>query len=158
MNGLVEKQINASIKQSELNAKKEAATSIQKAVRGHKARKQIADEATQLEKQIKGVEKTVKKAKKEHTLNVLNDLAYKTRAKEGKYKAMDTLTKDIKNVSESITTRGQTEQKAKRLIKMSSAKDKLVKTTFKKVGAGRPRKSNAMSELEKQVSGQLLSA
>ena len=41
---------------------------------------------------------------------------------------------------------------------MSSAKDKLVKTTFKKVGAGRPRKSNAMTELEKQVSGQLLSA
>ena len=77
----------------------------------------------------------------------MNDLAYKTRAKEGKYKAMDTLTKDILNVSESISTRGQTEQKAKRLIKMSSAKDKLVKTTFKKVGAGRPRKSNAMSEL-----------
>ena len=149
-----EMKINSSMRQSELNA----ATSIQKAVRGHKARKQIADEANQLEKQIKGVEKTVKKAKKEHTLNVLNDLAYKTRAKEGKYKAMDTLTKDIKNISESITTRGQTEQKAKRLIKMSSAKDKLVKTTFKKVGAGRPRKSNAMSELEKQVSGQLLSA
>jgi hypothetical protein len=148
-----EMKINSSMRQSELNA----ATSIQKAVRGHKARKQIADEANQLEKQIKGVEKTVKKAKKEHTLNVLDDLAYKTRVKEGKNKAMDKLTKDIINVSDSITTRGQTEQKAKRLIKMSSAKDKLVKTTFKKVGAGRPRKSNAMSELEKQVSGQLLS-
>ena len=67
---------------------------------------------------------------------------------------MDKLTKDIINVSDSITTRGQTEKKAKRLIKMSNAKDKLSKTTFKRVGAGRPRKSNAMSELEKQVSGQ----
>ena len=53
-----EMKINSSMRQSELNA----ATSIQKAVRGHKARKQIADEANQLEKQIKGVEKTVKKA------------------------------------------------------------------------------------------------
>ena len=70
---------------------------------------------------------------------------------------MDKLTKDIINVSDSITTRGQTEQKAKRLIKMSSEKDKLAKTSFKKIGPGRPRKSNAMSELEKQVSGQLLS-
>ena len=152
-----EMKVNASIKQSELNAKKNAATSIQKAVRGHNTRKQIVDEANQLEKQIKGVEKTVKKAKKEHALNVLDDFAYKTRANEGKNKAMDQLTKDILNVSESITTRGQTEKKAKRLIKMGSAKDKLLKTTFKKVGAGRPRKSAAMTELEKQVSGQLLS-
>ena len=90
-------------------------------------------------------------------MNVLDDLAYKTRVKEGKYKAMDKLTKDILNVSESITTRGQTEPKAKRLMTLSRAKDKISKTTFKKVGAGRPRKSAAMTELEKQVSGNLLS-
>jgi hypothetical protein len=44
-----------------------ASLAIQKAVRGHRARKQIADEANKLEKQIKGVEKTVRKAKKENT-------------------------------------------------------------------------------------------
>ena len=45
---------------------------------------------------------------------------------------MDKLTKDILNVSESITTREQTEKKAKKLIKMSSAKDKLLKQHLKK--------------------------
>ena len=152
-----EMKTKASMKQSELNDKREAALSIQKAIRGHNVRKQIVDEAKVLEKQIKGVEKQVKKAKKEHTLNVLDDLAYKTRVQKGKNKAMDVLTKDILNVSESITTRGQTEPKARKLVKLSSAKDKLAKSSFKKVGPGRPRKSNAMTELEKQVSGQLLS-
>ena len=99
----------------EQSIKSNAALNLRRVFQGHRARKQIADEAKVLENQIKGVEKTVKKAKKEHTLNVLDNLAYKTRVKEGKYKAMDKLTKDILNVSESITTRGQTEKKAKKI-------------------------------------------
>ena len=156
MQNLDEMKVNASIEKARQN---DAATAIQKIARGKQARQEVAIEkqTNDLEKQIKRVEKKVKKAKKEHTLNVLDDLAYKTRVQKGKNKAMDVLTKDILNVSESITTRGQTEPKAKKLVKLSSAKDKLAKSSFKKVGPGRPRKSNAMTELEKQVSGQLLS-
>jgi len=126
-----------------------AATAIQKAIRGKKVRKELAMEADQLKKQIEGVEKKVNKAKTEHVKNVFDDLAYKTIVKEGKNKAMDKLTKHIANVETSITTRGQKEDKSKRLIRMNGAKDKLVKTTFKKVG--RPRKTQPMTVLETYV-------
>jgi hypothetical protein len=134
------------------NVKSEIASlAIQKAVREHRARKQIANETNELEKQLKGVESTVGKAKKEHTLNVFDDLTYKKRIQKGKNKAMDKLTEQIGNTTAAITTRGQTDEREKKLLKLGILKDKIAKSTFKRVGPGRPRKSGAMTNLEKQL-------
>ena len=64
---------------------------------------------------------------------------------------------EIKDIENKKSTRGTTKERAQRIVTLNKGIE-VIKNKMAVRNVGRPRKSNAMSELEKQVSGQLLSA
>ena len=141
MNNLDEMKVNASIEKARQN---DAATAIQKIARGKQARKEVSIEkqANELEKQKLAV----------------NTLQAKIKRRNEQEKDIKNAKQEIRDIENKKITRGTKQDKANRILTLNKGIE-IIQNKIAVRPVGRPpRKSNAMSELEKQVSGQLLPA
>ena len=141
MNNLDEMKVNASIEKARQN---DAATAIQKIARGKQARKEVSIEkqANELEKQKLAV----------------NTLQAKIKRRNEQERVIKNAKQEIRDIENKKITRGTKQDKANRILTLNKGIE-IIQNKIAVRPVGRPpRKSNAMSELEKQVSGQLLPA
>ena len=131
MKQLDDMKVNASIENAKQN---DAAISIQKIARGKQARKE-----------------------KEQKQNAVNTLQAQIKRRNEQERVIKNAKQEIKDIENKKITRGTAKERAQRIVTLNKGVE-IIKNKRAVRNVGRPRKSNAMSELEKQVSGQLLSA
>jgi hypothetical protein len=131
MNKLDDMKVNASIENAKQN---DAAISIQKIARGKQARKE-----------------------KEQKQNAVNTLQAQIKRRNEQERVIKNAKQEVKDIEQKKSTRGTTEERAQRILTLNKGVE-IIKSKMAIRNVGRPRKSSAMSELEKQVSGQLLPA
>jgi hypothetical protein len=131
MNKLDDMKVNASIENAKQN---DAAISIQKIARGKQARKE-----------------------KEQKQNAVNTLQAQIKRRNEQERVIKNAKQEVKDIENKKITRGTTEERAQQILTLNKGVE-IIKSKMAIRNVGRPRKSNAMSELEKQVSGQLLPA
>ena len=92
----------------------------------------------------------------EQKQNAVNTLQAQIKRRNEQERVIKNAKQEVKDIENKKITRGTTEERAQRIVLLNKGIE-VIKNKMAVRNVGRPRKSNAMSELEKQVSGQLLS-
>ena len=92
----------------------------------------------------------------EQKQNAVNTLQAQIKRRNEQERVIKNAKQEVKDIENKKITRGTTEERAQRILTLNKGVE-IIKSKMAIRNVGRPRKSSAMSELEKQVSGQLLS-